>query len=95
MFPVRRTIFDQRADAAVLPIKQARIRHAIQRGGNVVFTQFRQGEADFAAGIKLSLNIALPGRLLARCRHGGQRADPQQQPTPSPLHYRLFPNEIC
>ena len=67
----------------------------MQRGGNVIFIQLGQGEADFAAGIKLSLNIALPGRLLARCRHGGQRADPQQQPTPYPLHYRLFPNEIC
>ncbi len=76
VFTVGGAIFNQRANAAVLRVQQAGIRHAVQRGRNIVFTQLRQDKTDFTAGIKLSLYVSLKGRMFARHCHRGQRHYP-------------------
>ena len=77
VFAIGGTIFNQRTNAAVLSVQQAGIRYAMQRGGDIIFSKLWQHKTDFTAGIKLPLDVTLPGRVFAGCRHRRQHTYPE------------------
>ncbi|MOA08429.1 hypothetical protein D3C78_1281930 [compost metagenome] len=76
MLAIRRAIFNQRADTAIFAVQQPRVRHAVQRRGDIVFTERGQDKTDLAAGIKFPLLLALNGRVFTRRRQHWQRTYP-------------------